>query len=84
MFMMCSGTRDERVTETMGKIGPAVVNGGMSTFLAFIFLFFSESYIFSVFCRVSQWFIIVDISCIHVSFLLVQVFVFLTISFSSF
>merc|ERR1712025_339685 len=37
------GTR--RVAQTFTKIGPAVLNGGMSTLLAFILLSTSESYV---------------------------------------
>ena len=34
------------------KIGPAVFNGGFSTFLAFILLAFSDSYVFLTFLKV--------------------------------
>ena len=33
-----SPTRDERVKETIRQMGPAVFNGGFSTFLAFALL----------------------------------------------
>merc|ERR1712242_172538 len=31
------GTRQEKTKRTLGEIGPAVLNGGVSTFLAFFF-----------------------------------------------
>ena len=37
--------RTRRVAQTFTKIGPAVLNGGMSTLLAFILLSTSESYV---------------------------------------
>ena len=37
------------------NIGPAVLNGGLSTFLAFILLAFSNSYVFLTFFKVSFW-----------------------------
>jgi Niemann-Pick C1 protein len=36
------GDRNERVQKTLIHIGPAVVNGGFSTFLAFVLLVTSE------------------------------------------
>lgn len=44
----------ERAGEALTDIGPAVVHGGFSTFLAFIFLAGSESYVFSTFFKVSD------------------------------
>jgi len=44
-FLSVSGTRTRRVAQTFTKIGPAVLNGGMSTLLAFILLSTSESYV---------------------------------------
>ena len=32
------GSREERIKKTLKKIGPAVLNGGLTTFLAFILL----------------------------------------------
>ena len=42
----------ERTVATLRNIGPAVFNGGLSTFLAFVLLANSSSYGFTVFFRV--------------------------------
>jgi len=47
-FMLKAGTRDERVTATLADIGTAVINGGLSTFLAVMLLAGSQSYVFRV------------------------------------
>ena len=44
--------RDERVISTMTEIGPAVLNGGLSTLLAFILLATSKSYVFLSFFKI--------------------------------
>ena len=44
----------ERMVATLRNIGPAVFNGGFSTFLAFVLLANSSSYGFVVFFRVRQ------------------------------
>ena len=52
-FMTTPGkTRDERVKKTIVEIGPAVFNGGFSTYLAFAILVFSNSYVFQVFFKI--------------------------------
>lgn len=51
-FMTKSGTRDERTRQTVGTIGPAVLNGGFSTFLSFVFLANSTSHVFLSFFKV--------------------------------
>ena len=43
----------ERTTKALRFIGPAVWNGGFSTFLAIVLLPSSESYIFVTFFKVS-------------------------------
>lgn len=53
-FMTKRGTRDERARLTVATIGPAVLNGGFSTFLAFIFLANSDSHVFVTFFKVSN------------------------------
>lgn len=45
-------SRDVRVQLTLAEIGPAVLNGGVSTFLAFILLARSKSYVFTAFFKV--------------------------------
>lgn len=47
-----SGTREERICKTLTNIGPAVMNGGISTFLAFILLANSQSHVFSTFFKI--------------------------------
>lgn len=39
---------------TLSVIGPAVFNGGLSTFLAFVLLGFSQAYVFMTFFKVRQ------------------------------
>ncbi|XP_027212085.2 patched-related protein 9 [Penaeus vannamei] len=51
-FMTQTGTRDERARLTVAKIGPAVLNGGFSTFLAFVFLANSDSHVFMTFFKI--------------------------------
>lgn len=51
-FLMETGTRNERIKATMSSIGPAVFYGGFSTFLAFVLLAGSKSYIFTTFFKV--------------------------------
>eukprot|EP00127_Corallochytrium_limacisporum_P003234 Clim_evm83s147 gene=Clim_evmTU83s147 len=50
-FLKTTGTRAERATETIITMGPSVLNGGISTFLAFALLANSTSYIFEVFFK---------------------------------
>ena len=45
----------ERMVDALSEIGPAVIHGGMSTFLAFILLAASESYVFFTFFKVSRF-----------------------------
>lgn len=42
----------ERAIETLSIIGPAVFNGGLSTFLAFVLLGSSDAYLFNTFFKV--------------------------------
>ncbi|XP_067679237.1 patched domain-containing protein 3-like [Haliotis asinina] len=51
-FMTIRGTRQERMMETLTEMGPPVFNGGFSTFLAFILLVASNSYVFTTFFKV--------------------------------
>ena len=44
----------ERARATLRDIGPAVWNGGFSTFLAVFLLAFSNSYVFKTFFKVSK------------------------------
>merc|ERR1712062_79780 len=46
-FLTCEEeTRNKRIELTLIEMGPAVFNGGFSTFLAFILLMTSKSYVF--------------------------------------
>jgi len=47
-----AGSRKERTVKTVQNIGPAVLNGGFSTFLALALLATSESHVFSSFFKV--------------------------------
>ena len=51
-FMVEGGTRDDRMKRTLVKVGPAVLNGGISTFLAFVLLSMSKSVIFVTFFNI--------------------------------
>ncbi|XP_076245732.1 patched domain-containing protein 3 isoform X2 [Calliopsis andreniformis] len=50
-FTRAKGNKKERAIETLSVIGPAVFNGGLSTFLAFVLLGSSEAYIFTTFFK---------------------------------
>ena len=45
-------SRNKRAQEALTNIGPAVLNGGISTFLAFVLLAGSKSHVFSVFFKI--------------------------------
>jgi Niemann-Pick C1 protein len=47
-----TGTRHERALKAVEEIGPAVFNGGFTTFLALALLGFSTSQIFLTFFKV--------------------------------
>ncbi|MCL4124762.1 UNVERIFIED_CONTAM: hypothetical protein GTU68_017725 [Idotea baltica] len=51
-FMTQTGSKDQRVKDTLTKIGPAVLNGGFSTFLSFVFLAGSDSHVFKSFFKI--------------------------------
>ncbi|XP_040572167.1 patched domain-containing protein 3 isoform X2 [Lepeophtheirus salmonis] len=46
-----TGSRRERSQRALLDMGPAIFSGGFSTFLAFVVLFFNDSYIFTSFCH---------------------------------
>ncbi|CAG0920738.1 unnamed protein product, partial [Notodromas monacha] len=52
-FMTLAGDRKTRVRVTIEEIGPAVFHGGFSTFIAFVLLSGSESYVFTTFFKAS-------------------------------
>lgn len=51
-FMSCSGSRAGRAEYAVRSIGPAVLNGGFSTFLAILLLANSQSHAFKSFFKV--------------------------------
>lgn len=50
-FIRAKGSKKERAIETLSIIGPAVFNGGLSTFLAFVLLGSSDAYLFNTFFK---------------------------------
>ena len=62
-FMVQGGSRDERMVKTLTNIGPAVLNGGFSTFCAFVLLAFSKSQTYLVFFKV--FFLVVLFGLFH-------------------
>lgn len=52
-FMCCAGeSRAARAQSCLKQIGPAVFNGGFSTFLAFVLLANSDSHVFITYFKV--------------------------------
>ena len=58
-----NGDRNERVKATLANIGPAVLNGGFTTTLAFILLANSESHVFLSFFKI--FFLVVSFGLYH-------------------
>ena len=48
-----AGTKEERAVKSLVSMGPAVLNGGITTFLALLLLGFSKSHVFITFFKVS-------------------------------
>lgn len=65
-FLVEQGTRNERAVKTLQNIGPAVLNGGISTLLAFVLLASSKSYVFMSFFKV--FFLVVTFGLFQGSF----------------
>lgn len=51
-FLTMTGDRPQRAADTLATIGPPVLSGGFSTFLAFVFLANSSSHVFQSFFKV--------------------------------
>lgn len=49
------GTRRERAVKALRNMGPAVLNGGFSTFLSFVLLANSTSHVFETFFKVKDF-----------------------------
>ena len=62
-FMVAKGSRNERMKQTMISTAPAVLNGGISTFLAFVLLSMSKSIVFLTFFKV--FFLVVVFGLFH-------------------
>ncbi|CAG0884285.1 unnamed protein product [Cyprideis torosa] len=62
-FISENGDRNERAHASLVKMGPAVWSGGLSTFLAFVMLSFTDSYVFSAFFKV--FFLVVFFGLFH-------------------
>ena len=62
-FMVEEGSRNERMEKTLVNIGPAVLNGGISTFVAFMLLSMSKSKAFFTFFQI--FFLVVVFGLYH-------------------
>ena len=63
-FMTTNGkSKDDRVQKAIIEMGPAVFNGGFSTFLAFSILMISKSFVFQVFFKI--FFLVVVFGLFH-------------------
>ena len=54
LFCSSSGSRKEKAVEAVATIGPAVFNGGMTTFLALVLIGASTSHVFVTFFKVTD------------------------------
>merc|ERR1711974_371292 len=62
-FLTLSGSRKERSIGALVNMGPAVLNGGVSTTIAFILLAPSQSHVFSTFFKI--FFLVVVFGLFH-------------------
>merc|ERR1712141_62316 len=62
-FLSVQGSRTERSITALQNIGPAVLNGGFSTFLALVVLATSDSYIFGTFFKL--FFLVIVFGLFH-------------------
>jgi hypothetical protein len=53
-FSLIAGNRNERLRKTLIHMGPAVLNGGFSTFLSIVLLCNSNSHVFITFFKVKM------------------------------
>ena len=53
MILFLLGSKLERAQLSLTSMGPAIVNGGITTFLALLLLGFSQSHVFVTFFKVS-------------------------------
>ena len=71
-FMRLSvDSEDERVKKVITEVGPAVFNGGFSTFLAFAILVFAKSFPFIVFFKM---FFLISVFGLHHGLIFLPVF----------
>ena len=52
-FLSFPGTKEERAVNSLKSMGPAIINGGITTFLALVLLGFSQSHVFITFFKAS-------------------------------
>lgn len=50
-YLAASGTPNERIVKSLTELGPAVIHGALSTFMAVLVLSLSISYVFTIFFR---------------------------------
>eukprot|EP00996_Jenningsia_fusiforme_P001768 NODE_262_length_2571_cov_16.693894_g240_i0.p1 GENE.NODE_262_length_2571_cov_16.693894_g240_i0~~NODE_262_length_2571_cov_16.693894_g240_i0.p1 ORF type:complete len:822 (+),score=177.04 NODE_262_length_2571_cov_16.693894_g240_i0:206-2467(+) len=62
-FMEAAGTRHQRVESALAELGPSLVHGGLSTFLAVSVLIAARGYVFRVFFR--MFFLIIGFGMFH-------------------
>ena len=53
-LLICLGDKKAKTQEALLTIGPAVFNGGLTTFLALVLLGFSTSHVFISFFKVNK------------------------------
>ncbi len=51
-FIVEKGSSSDKAAAALASMGPAILNGGVTTFLALVLLGFSESHVFAVFFKV--------------------------------
>ena len=56
-FMVAPGSRQEKAAGAVESIGPAVLNGGATTFLALLLCSFSSAHVFITFFKVCSVFV---------------------------
>lgn len=62
-FMSASGSKQDRVVETLGHLGPALTHAGVSTFLCTGILVFSRTYVFKMFFKMFMLIICFGMVC---------------------
>ena len=68
IFVFSPGSRNQKAYKAIEDIGPAVLQGGFSTFLALLPLAFTDSHLFQAFFKVNLTFLPLKYSRITLSF----------------